>query len=208
MRNLGEVHHPNPYDSGDDVFEARNAIYELDVEGGLIEDTVYYLEQYGLSGWRVGDLNIDDEGGNSHLEQELTQRFESIALSNASNGFGDTRTWQQLTQSSATATKSLSIKANIELKPNLDNSNDFPTIAGKLRKEIIARNPKLQNQQYPYKISNIEAFELRSGVMIAFIQIMHYGGRYDLGVLSARSDDQQSQLMVDLTGSLWHFPNH
>lgn len=189
-RDLGEVHHPNPYEAEDDVFESKHAIYELSLGGKLISEATYFLELYSGESWRVGDFRFGDDSNapRSALANELISRFQS----SPKEIFRENKAslWSTIAQPTAMAAHMMSVQGDLEMKNLSTVQANGNRLISYFQSEILKQRNELVNDEYPNHLTDIEVFRLRSGVWLAFIQLMNSGKKYDLGILPARSEDK------------------
>lgn len=189
-RDLGEVHHPSPYDAGDDVFESKHIIYEMDLRGKLIDESTFTLAPHTFRPWRVGDFRFGepDEPQRSVLAEELIRHFESLPK----EVFEDriVRVWNAITPAMNQRPKVISLELKIPLKQLPEEAQPVWHFLASLKEAIVEHRTELVDLEYPNHLTNVEAFKLRSGTWLVFAQIMGFGMRYDEGVLPMLTKDR------------------
>lgn len=210
-RDLGEIHHPNPHEAEDDIFESKHAIYELSLDGKLTGETTYFLELYSGNRWRVGDFRFGDGGDDprSALADELISRIQSTSVGkyqNLKDGL-----WSAIAPPKTEGARVISERLDLELRIPPSDSSSESKMAQYFQSEITNKRKWLVNEKYHNRITDIEVFETRPGFLLAFIQLMDSGKRYDVGVIPARSEDSgKSWVLGELIprlaeGSGFHF---
>lgn len=186
-KQLGQVHHPNPHDPGDDVFEDKFALVELDLDGRALDRISYYVDA-SRQGVRVGDFEFDGEPvTKSELKDRLEQRLASAPKAQPSAQL--VSAWDHAQTPSTAATRIETYVHSIKLAPGAFVADSDNAWLGELvRLALVAAPPeKVGDVEFIASLTRVEVFRLPSGAWIATCQLM--SGRYDVGMFSARSDD-------------------
>lgn len=187
---LGEVHHPNPYEAEDDVFESKEAVYELSQDGDLRDQVSIFQELYASSPkWLVGDFEFEAPARPSPLTMELRKRFEQLP----GEVLADTplSPWPHLAPVSNGGTLIHSIGGDWELNKDVSLSPQkhplWLKLATLVQKTLMPGNG--ETEEYPERLTHVKVFGFPAGFWLAFAQVVDFGKRYDVGVLCARSED-------------------